>query len=433
MDKRFFRVLASERRGWTLNRNLRLLGVGVGIRTLGAALYYPFLALFLINVLRVGYAEIGIIIAGVGAIQLPFGVLGGALTDRQDRRRLILLGLTVEAVLTVFLAYAFLIRSLALAIIAATLGGIVLSTTAPASSAYIADLAEGPERTRGFTFYRVGYNAGYSAGVTLGGILVTYIGFAGAVGVAAGVIAVGAAFLALTLAPSPRDLSRRASEPARPAAAPPAALHPRRSLRESFAILGRDRVALELLVAFALAALVAGQWSVTFPVFVHNVLGISYSWLGIGLALNGLVVVFGQTATTESVIGRRHTTIAILGLGFYAMAFIGLGAAGFWQIVPLAVFFVAVVVLTLGENLVTIPQATLPSNIAPKEEVGAYNGAFQAISGAGFLVAVLVGGIVLSVTTDSLLLWLCLMVPAIPAVWLLRHAASRLSLDVDRA
>jgi MFS family permease len=416
-----------------VDRNLRLLGIGVAIRMLGNALYNPFLALFLVNVLHVGYLEVGEIIAGIGIALLPLNFLGGLATDRLGRRRLLLLGLFSEAAATVGLAYAFSIESLAGAIAAALAGGAVTTLAAPSASAYIADFAEGSERTRGFTFYRIGFNAGYSAGVTIGGLLIASIGFAGAVGVAAIVMISGAVFLTVTLAPSPRDLELARARPLPTGPDPPPAGSRRPGMGESFRRLFHDRVALELLLAFLLVSLVAGQWAVIFPLYVHNVLGISYSLLGIGLALNGLVVVFGQTATTESMIGRRHTTIAILGLGLYVIAFIGLGAAGLFAAAPVVVFFVAVVVLTVGENLVTIPGATLPSNLAPKDEIGSYNGAFGMVAGAGFIASVLLGGLVLSAVSNPLLIWAFLVVPAFPAMFLFRHAARRLALEKDTA
>ncbi len=297
-----------------MNRNIRLLGVGVAIRMLGNAIYGPFLALFLVNVLHLSYVDVGIIIVGVGVLQLPFGFLGGLLTDRWGRRNLILVGLAAEAVATAGLAYSFSLESLPGAILAALVGGIITSAAGPATSAYIADFAEGTERTRGFTFYRIGFNAGYSVGVTLGGILISFVGFAGAVATAAAVVGSGAVLLFLTLDPSPREASR--STPVAPPAAtdPPGPRPPARTMRESLRMLAKDRVALELLAAFLLGGVVVGQWGITFPLYVHNVLGISYSLLGIGLALNGLVVVFGQQATTESVLGRRHTSIAIGGI-----------------------------------------------------------------------------------------------------------------------
>lgn len=416
-----------------MDRNLRLLTVGVAIRMLGNAIFFPFVALFLYNELAVGYLEIGLIFVVLGVVQLPFGILGGLATDRLGRRRLILIGLLSEVLTIAGLAYAFWVHSLVDALLAAGVGGTVGTLSGPAFSAYIADLAEGKERTRGFTWYRVGFNAGYSAGVTLGGLLIGVIGYAESVAVAAGVVAVCLVLLAVGLAPSPFDVRLRAGKTPTPAGVAPAPAAPTRTLRESFRILARDRVALELLIAVVLAAVVVGQWPVTFPLYVHNVLGISYGLLGIGLALNGLVVVFGQNATTESVLGMRHTTIANLGLVLYLVAFLGLGAAGLYQLYPVAAFFAAVVVLTVGENLVTIPQATLPSNIAPAGEVGSYNGAFQTMAGAGFVAAVFLGGAVLAFTANPLAIWAILLVPAVPSILLFRHAARRLSPSVDRA
>ena len=421
-----------------MNRNLRLLGVGVGIRMLGNAMFAPFLALFLFRVMGVGYLEIGLIIAAVGLIQVPFNYVGGLVADRVPRRRMILYGLAAEAAVTAGLAYGFAVRSLPIAIAAATIGGTVITIASPAASAYIADFAEGSERTRGFTFYRIGFNAGYSAGVTLGGLLVGVLGFAGSVAIAAVVITGGGLFLALTLEPSPRDVRRRTPAggpeplPTPGAAADPSG-PPQRSMRASLALLARDRPALELLVAVACTALVVGQWGVIFPLYVHNVLGISYTLLGVGLALNGLVVVFGQSATTERVVGMRHTSIAVMGTGLYVVAFLGLGFAGLVGTWTAAVFFVAVVVLTVGENLVTIPQATLPSNLAPKEEIGSYNGAFGMVGGIGFILSVVLGGAVLAATTNPLVIWLLLVVPAAPAILLFRHARRHLAPEVDRA
>ena len=414
-----------------MNRNLQLLTTGVAVRVFGSALYSPFLALFFISDLHIGYLEIGTILVGVGLVQLPFNFLGGLLTDRWGRRRLILFGLATEALATAGLAYAFALRSLPGGILAALLGGSAASLAGPAFSAYIADFAEGSERTRGFTWYRIGFNAGFSAGVSAGGILASVLGFAGAVFIASLVIAVGFTVLLVSIGPSPVDVALaegRALGSSRGGAG-----SSRANVRESFRILARDRPALEVLLAVGLAALVVGQWAVTFPLFVHNVLGISYSLLGVGLALNGLVVVFGQSPTTERVIGRRHSTIAILGLLLYVAAFLGLGAAGLVAFFPLSVFFLAVVVLTFGENLLAIPQTTLPSNLAPKTEVGAYNGAFNTVGAAGGLASVFVGTLVLSLTSNPLLIWSLLVLPAVFSVILFRDAARRMRPGVDRA
>ncbi len=416
-----------------MNRNVRLLAFGVGVRMLGNALYGPFIALYLHNVLAIGYVELGLIIVFIGAVQIPFGVVGGLISDRMARKTLMVIGLASEAGLTGLLAYAFSIESLPLALGAAAVGGSISSMAGPSFSAYIADFAEGSERTRGFTMYRIGFNAGYAAGVALGGLFITVIGFAGGVAIAAVIIAGATGILYALLEPSVRDRVEASKGNLPTTAETASAGAPRRTLADSMRILVRDRIALEVALAFTLASFVAAQWAIIYPLYVHNILGISYSLLGVGLALNGLVVVFGQSATTESVIGWRHTTIGLLGLVLYGIAFLGLGAAGLWNTLPTVVFFASVVVLTLGENLVAIPSSTLPSNLAPKDEVGSYNGAFNAFGAIGFLAATLAGGVVLAFVTNPLLIWVILLVPAIPAILLLRHAGKRIPGEMNRA
>ncbi|MFZ0890791.1 MAG: MFS transporter [Thermoplasmata archaeon] len=414
-----------------MERNLQLLFIGIGIRSFGAALYNPFLALFLFSVLHVGYFEIGVIFVGVGAVQLPFGLVGGLWTDRVGRRKLMILGLATEALLTASLAYAFDIRSLALAIAVAAVGGAILAATAAAYSAYIADWATGSTRTRAFTWFRITYNGGFSAGVSLGGILVEYIGFTGAVLTASIIIAGATGFVLALLRPSPFDLTLR--ERSKQRAKTVDSNDGSRSLRESFAILSRDRVALLVATAFALLWVTAGQWNVTFSLFSHNKLGISYSLLGIGLALNGLVVVFGQSFTTESLLGRRHTSIAIAGGLLYAAAYLLLGVSALWLLFPTGIFLVVVFVLTIGENVGTIPVTTLPSNLAPKGEVGAYNGAFNTFLSASSLAAIFFGGAILAAVPNPLWEWVLLILPTIPGVLLLKLAARRIPTEIDRA
>lgn len=414
-----------------MERDLRVLAFGMALRTFGAAIYNPFLALFLFSVLHVGYLEIGTIFLGVGAVQLPCGFLGGLWTDRIGRRRLIVLSLGTEAALTAVLAYAFAVHSLFGAIAAAAVGGAILAATGAAFSSYIADWATGSERTLGFTWYRVSYNAGFAAGVALGGALVAVLGFAGAVAIAAVLIAVAAGYVALVLRPSPYD-GKLATTGHRPAAAPGPPVRGS-SLGASVALLARDRTALLVATGFALVYVTSSQWNVTFALFVHNKMGISYALLGLGLALNGAVVVFGQTVTTTKVLGLRHTSIAIVGGALYVVAFLLLGVSALWLLAPAAAFLIGVVVLTVGENLLSIPTSTLPSNLAPPDDIGAYNGGFGTFLGAAGLAAGFLGGAVLSSVANPLWEWLLLVLPALPGFLLLRWASTRLSGSQDRA
>jgi MFS family permease len=414
-----------------VKRDLQLLAIGFAIRTFGAAIYNPFLALFLFSIMHVGYLEIGIIFVGLGALQLPFGMFGGLWTDRVGRRRLIVLSLLTEAVFTVLLAYAFQVRSLSLGIATAGIAGCILSATGPAFSSYIADWGTGSGRTMAFTWYRISFNAGFAAGVAIGGTLVTVVGYPGAVAISAAVIGVAALFVFLLLSPSPYDLALRERKPV--SQEKKAATANFRSMRQSLTILAADRTSLLAACGFALVWLTANQWNVTFSLFVHNKLGISYGILGIGLALNGLLVVLGQFSITRRVLGMRHTTIAILGGSLYVVAYLLLGGSALWALVPVVIFFLSVVVLTIGENLGSIPTSTLPSNLAPEGEVGAYNGAFGVFMGASGLLAVFLGGVVLATVPNPLWEWVLMVVPAFPGFLLLKYVATRIPIEKDRA
>ncbi len=446
-----------------MDRSLRFLGIGAGVRTLGMALFGPFLALFLHYDLSIGYVEIGVILVTLGALPIPAAFVGGLLTDRWGRRRLFLASLAIEAGLVGLLGLFMMERSLAGVLGVGFTSSINAAMGGPALSAYVADLAAGSERTKGFTWFRVGSNAGFAAGSATGGFLIPLLGFGETTLVSSAILFAGVSFLVVTLAASPYDLDfassstpdrpttatpgsttggpishpgagpHRGPEP-RPASTPPPPSAPRRpSVVSSLRTVGRDRGFLLFCVAAALAQITIGQWSNTLQLFVIGPMHLTYTVLGLGLSLNGLIVVLGQTVTTHRVLGRRLSSIFAAGLALYVVAFLALGLSTLLQFLPVVVFFAAVAVLTVGENLTAITLSTLPSNLAPRQEIGSYNGGFNAIVTFGGLLGTFVGTFALASLPDPLLLWVVLVTPSLPAALLLRHAAHRISKTADRA
>ena len=411
-----------------LPRNLQRITIGSVFRAFGLSLIGPFLALYLHNVLGVGYAEVGILAAAVGIPPVAIAGVGGFLADRIGRRRLFLLAFFVEGASLVAAGFAMATHSLAGLLAAFVVAGIAGNVGGPAISAYVSDFATGMVRRRAFTWQRVGWNVGFAAGVTSGGVLLVLVGFP-YVGWAAGAATlVGATYLALTLEPSPYDLglARGSAASAAPTAARPG------SVRDSLRILRRDAGFLWFCLAFALGTVTASQWNVTFALFSSGALHLPYSVLGLGFAVNGLVVVFGQVPTTELTSRRTNTTLAAAGTLAYALAFLGLGIAALLPAGAIVVFFVAVVVLTVGENLQSVAATTLPSNAAPPSEIGAYNGAFTTIWGIGGLVAIVFGGFALAAIHNPIVLWLVLCAPAVPALLLFGVAGRRLTPAANR-
>ncbi len=414
-----------------MDRNLRWLGFGAVVRASGLSLIAPYFVLYLRNVLGLGYAEIGLLAAVTGVLPLALVPFAGLITDRVGRRGLFLACLAAEAGGMLLAGYAMWTRSLPLLIGAVSVTQTMGTIGSPALSAYVADHAAGSERTLAFTWLRIGWNVGFTVGVLVGGSLVGFLGFVD-VGLFAGVVLLGStSLLALVLAPSPYDRALRAG---RPLPGGPATAGRPGGVRESLSLLGRDRAFLGLCAAVALAELTIGQWGVTFPVFVNTVLHLPYALLGAGLALNGVLVVLAQAPTTRASIGHRHTSLFVLGTGLYVAGFLLLAVAGYFGLAIVVSFFAAVVVLTMGENVTSIPMTTLPSNLAPSTEVGSYNGTFFAIMGVGQLLAPTIGGFVLAVSTSPPFVWTVLVLPALPAMLLLGAVVTpRLPAAANRA
>jgi len=412
-----------------MDRNIRWLAFGGVVRASGLSLILPYVALYLRNVLGLGYAQIGVLVALLGILPLAVYPFGGAIADRLGRRDLFLGALVLEAASVLGGGAAMRAHALVPVLLCGAAVSFSGALGGPALSAYVADLATGSARTQGFTWSRIGWNVGFTAGVLAGGVFIGFVGFA-TVGFVAGAILIGStALLAWTLEPSPYDRQRALGAP-RPGT--PGATGGR-TAGTGGRLLG-DRVFLALCAVFALGYVAVNQWVTTFPLYANTVLGIPYADVGIGLALNGVLVVVAQAPTTRAALGGRHTTLVHLGILLYVAGFLLFGAVALVPMLVLGGFLASVVILTMGENVLSIPGSTLPSNLAPPGEIGAYNGAFFAFSGIGQVLATTVGGFVLALGWSPPLTWALLMLPAVPALALgYGWVAPRISREADRA
>jgi MFS family permease len=415
--------------GDAVDTNVRWLGIGAVVRAGGMTLVAPYIVLYLRNVLHLGYVEIGLLVALTGIVPLLVVPFAGLVTDRIGRRSVFLVCLLAEALAVLLVAFAMRDLWLTGVVVSASIVYTVGTIAGPAISAYVADFSEGSERTLAFTYVRIGWNVGFTLGVLAGGSLIGFLGFPDVGFLAGSVLLVSTTFLAVVLRPSPYDLARGVARAVPAAERPPSA-----SLRASAGVLARDRVFLGFCAAVALSQLTINQWGWTFPLYANTVLGIPYSLIGVGLAINGVLVVFAQAPTTHAGLGHRHTSLYVLGTALYAGGFLLFGGFAAAGVAIVAGFFLSIVVLTTGENLTSIPTSTLPSNLAPPSEIGAYNGAFFAIMGVGQLLATPLGGLVLALGANPLLTWGILAVPSVPAmVWLGAYVAPRVRPVANRA
>jgi nitrate/nitrite transporter NarK len=418
-----------------MGEGYRVLSVAEGFRVFGFLLLEPFFALYLYRDLGVSFPDVGILLLVVTSPSIIVGLFGGVLADRWGRRRLIVLTSAVEVAGFAGLAISMRFHSLAGSVGFFVAVALAVGAGLPATSAYVADSSLGSDRTRAYSGLRIADNAGASAGVAVGGFLIGSAGFFGATLMAAVLLGITTGVLWGWLPATPYDLALTQETrswfppdlgPSPPKSAPGGYF---RSLR---AVLS-DRIFLAMCAGFLCVGFFQAFYLTAIPLYTNLVLGVPYWTLGLGFALNSVLVVATQTPTTARVIGRSLTGVGIVGAMFYVVAFLILGAAGQWHILPVVLFFAAMVVLTLGENLVEIPKRTLPSNMASSDQIGAYNGVFRTIFGLGQTLSPLGVGFALASISTPLFIWLFLLIPAIPAMGLFAYVRVRADRRADRA
>jgi len=124
----------------------------------------------------------------------------------------------------------------------------------------------------------------------------------------------------------------------------------------------------------------------------------SYEQVGVLYSLNGVIVVLLQMPIALG-IRRHHLEWIAVGTLCYGAAFLTFNY-GF----AYAAFLAGIVVLTIGENIVSPLQNTTIAAVAPRDARGSYFGAYSAVTTVATILAPPIGTLLLG-TGNSLILW----------------------------
>jgi len=347
----------------------------------------PLWALILTQKIGLTKPEAGLMSTVFAVTQAPCLLFGGKLIDRIGRKKFIFLSQFVGAV--IYIACAVLplnMRTAVLIIIAADF----YSAASPALDALVADITTPENRKATFSLIYFGLNLGYTVSPLIGGLL-----FQRHLSVLFILDAV-TTLISITII----MLYIKEPEPKKKEEALPQTKEGREEKTSVWNVLLANRVLLYFLTIMFIYHFCYSQWSFMLPLQMADLFGgngaRNYSFL---VAANAVTVIaLTPLATARTRKFRALTVAAAGGLGFFASFFL------FGLISRLPLFFIAVIILTVGEILVTVNTNAFIADHTPSSHRGRVNSLHEMTRGTCYAISPPIMGSLI-VATSYLVSW----------------------------
>ena len=343
------------------------------IDMLGGFLLMPFFAIYITNRFGVGITEVGFLFAVWAAGAIFGGIIGGALADKYGRRAMLLIGLIVSGVGSIFMG---LVDDLNILFILAAILGIMGNLGGPARQAMVVDLLPEEKQAEGFGIFRIAMNLAATGGPILGGFLASqsYMWLFLSDAVSSLITAV----IVFVVIPE--------TKPERPEDKPEESIM--RTIVGYKEVL-KDGVYILFLSVSAIMVIVYMQMNSTLSVFLLDVHGFPLQSFGLLLSMNAFMVVLFQFWIAKKISKYAPMKVIAIGALFYV---VGFGMYGFISAVYL--FFIAMIIITIGEMIVTPIQQTVVAKFAPEDKRARYMAMFGFHWAIPNLFGVLLAGLV---------------------------------------
>ena len=348
----------------------------VFIDRLGGFMLYPFFALYLTQKFEIGMTTVGLLFGIFSISGMVGSALGGAIADRMGRKTVILFSLVLSSLSALGMGFA---PTLGIFIAVIILAGTLSSIGHPAHEAVVADLLPQDKRAEGYGIIRVVFNVAVIIAPPIAGLLIA--NSYRTLFIVDAAISVISATIVLFALPETRPQAHAHTKP--------------ETMKQTFAGYGRvfkDTPFLAFIGVTVMMTLVYMNMNSTLGVYLrdqHGLPEIRYGWL---LSVNAIIVVLFQFWVTRRLEKYRPMLMMAAGSLLYA---IGFAMYGF--VPTFALFVTAMIVITIGEMVVSPFQQSLVAGFAPEHMRGRY----MAVSGLSWSISFTVGPYFAGLLLDS--------------------------------
>jgi len=367
-------------------RTFWIYNIIVFIDRLGGFMLYPFFALYLTQKFEIGMSTVGILFAVFSISGMVGSALGGALTDRMGRKVVIVASLILSSLSALGMGLA---PTMGIFVAVVVVVGTLSSIGHPAHEAVVADLLPPDKRAEGYGIIRVVFNIAVIIAPPIAGLLIanSYLTLF-IVDAIISLISVAIVILALP------ETKPQASAHAKP-----------ETMKQTFAGYGRvfkDTPFVAFIGVTVMMTLVYMNMNSTLGVYMRDQHSMPEINFGALLSLNAVIVVLLQFWVARRLEKYKPMLMMAAGSLLYAIGFAMYGVVS-----GIALFALAMIIITIGEMIVSPFQQSVVASFAPEDMRGRY----MAVSSLSWSVAFTIGpyfaGLILDSANPDMLWLLC--------------------------
>lgn len=366
------------------NRDFRVMLSSQGVSSLGDAVSFTALPLLVLALTGSGFA-MGI----VGALQtlpdLVFGMVAGALADRSDRKRMMLLADVGRAALTALIPISVALNgpTMAVILIVAAPLSVLRAFFLAGYTSSVPALVGRSQIARANSYFETVYSSGYIIGPAIAGVLATTIG----PGPTLAIDAVSFALSGLGLAFVKRAIVAPVDRPREPLLT---------EIRQGIDFILGQPVLRTAILYWGATSIVTAPLVTVLAVRITRDLGYEPSILGLLLTAFGIGTVGGALLTAR-LTARRHVGLILLGGNFVTAVTLVIVAVTVDVPILLGISFVA----GIAQSMVLVTYLTLRTALSPDALLGRVGSTARTISLGLQPVGLLVGGALIDLTGGS--------------------------------
>jgi MFS family permease len=333
------------------NKLIQTVSLAELLRLMGRSGVWVFIPLYLLAEKDASYIEIGVLFLLSALASIPVSIFGGNLVDKVGRRKI---ALTVSPILAAIFLVMFLGIRFSLSDFFVTGPFVLFAPIAVlqsiVDSVIVTDSTDEIERIDAFSMTRIGANIGFSLGPAIAGFAVSYnYSILPMIPMISEIAGFFLYFRYINYNEGPRQAGKNLM---------------------SFPKNDKRFIIVSLLISLAWFSV--GPWAYILPQFLSRVDLIHYSVIGILFATNGLAVVILQLPVNRVFYRIDEMTRIAIGLGIYAVTFAVFGLTR-----NQVLLLIDIIILTIGENVISPASNSIIGKIAPPDRRGEYYGGYS--------------------------------------------------------